>query len=119
MNNIRSRSFWLTVGLIITDALFFGLTNPVRVASILLIAGFALILLTVYWLLYNLQRLAAVYAPWLAEQKRLSLMIAGGIGVVLALQSIGQLTSRDAFLIPLAAVALYAYSEYGKKTSAP
>ncbi|MDL2341460.1 MAG: hypothetical protein QFB87_00035 [Patescibacteria group bacterium] len=119
MKNIRSRPFWLTIGLIITDALFFGLTNPVKVASILLIAGFALVLLTMYWLLYNLQRLSALYVPWLAGQKQLSLTVVIGLGVLLALQSVGQLTSRDSLLITLAASVLYAYSVYGKRSASP
>ena len=114
MNNIRRRSFWLSLGLIVTDGLFFGLTNPVKVASILLIVGFALLMVTVYWLFYNLQKILGLYAPWLSRQRKLSLSLSGGMGALLALQSVGQLTIRDSLLIPLAALALYAYFGYNK-----
>ena len=117
MKNIRSRPFWLSIGLIITDGLFFGLTNPVKVASIVVIVGFALLTLSVYWLSYNLQKILSLYAPWLSRQRNLSLTLTGGLASLLALQSIGQLTMRDSLLIPVAALAVYAYLGYGKRST--
>lgn len=114
MKHIRSRPFWLSIGLIISDGLFFGLTNPVKVASILVIIGFALVTLTVYWLSFNVQKVLALYAPWLSRQRKLSLTITGGVASLMALQSIGQLTVRDSLLIPLAAAAVYAYLGYNR-----
>ena len=117
MQSIRSRPFWLSIGLLITDGLYFGLTNPVKVASIMLIIGFGLVVLSFYWLFYNLQKFLAVYAPWLGGQKYLCLTATAAVGTILALQSVGQLTARDALLIPLAAAVLYAYLTYGKKSA--
>lgn len=114
MEYMRSRAGWFGVGLFITDALFFGLTNPVRVASIFLMVGFALVLVSLYWLVFNFQKIAAFYMPWLSTQKYLTLSVVLCLGTLLALQSIGQLTPRDAGLIPLAAVAIYAYLTYGR-----
>lgn len=116
MKHMRSRPFWFGLGLFITDALFFGLTNPVRVASIFLMVGFALVLLTVYWLVFNFQKIAGFYMPWLTTQKYLSLTVVACVGILLALQSIGQLTPRDTLLIPFAAFVVYAYASYGKKS---
>ena len=118
MKKMRSRSFWLSIGLIITDIAFFGLTNPVKVASILLIAGFGLLVVTMYWLLLNIQKIAGLYMPWLLRQKNLSLSISLLVGLLLALQSIGQLTVRDMLLVPAAGLVLYAYLAYGKKDPA-
>ena len=116
MKYIPRRPLWLTIGLAVTDGLFFGLTNPANVASILLIVGFVLFVMTVFWLIYNLQKLLAVYAPWLGRQTKLSLAMTAGIAALLALQSIGQLTARDSLLIPLTALALYAYFGYSQRT---
>lgn len=116
MDTLRSRPFWLTVALFITDGLFFSMTNPIKVASILLIVGFALLLVTAYWLLYKVQRLAGVYVPRLRARRRLSLAITAVLGLLLALQSVGQLTTRDSLLIIIAALVLYSYTTYGKQS---
>lgn len=117
MNNIRSRPFLITVGLIIIDIAFFGLTNPKNVAPILLMVGFGLVMLTIYWLFLNMQKLIAIYIPWLKAQKYFSLSLALSCGAVMALQSIGQLTARDSLLIFLAVLVVYAYTSYGRKSS--
>ena len=116
MKIIRSRPFWILISLIISDGLFFGLTNPTNVPSFMVIVGFLLLLLTMYGLLYNFQKLLAVYAPWLSRQRNLVSTLTAGLGLVIALQSIGQLTVRDGLLIPLAAIALYGYFSLSKRT---
>lgn len=118
MKNIRSRPFLLTSGLIIIDSLFFGLTNPASVASLMLIVGFLLLMLTTYGLVYNFQKILAVYSPWLGRQRKLSVALTAGLGLIIALQSIGQLSARDGLLIPLAVVALYGYFSLSKRTLA-
>lgn len=117
MSYVRSRPVWLGIGLIITNGLFFGLTNPNRVPSIFLMVGFALILMTLYWLVYNLQKMTAFYIPWLSRQKYLTVSIVVCLGMLLALQSIGQLTTRDTLLVPLATLVIYAYTSYGRKST--
>ena len=119
MHNLYKPAFWLSSSLIIADGLFFGLTNPVRVASILIIVGFALLLLSFYWVFYSLQKLIALYVPWLSRQKYLSLSAVVGAGAIVALQSVGQISARDFLLIPLAVVVLYAYTSYGKNSASP
>ena len=117
MNYTRGRPSLFSLGLIIIDGLFFGLTNPNNIASVLLIVGFALILLTLCWLLYNLQKVASLYIPWVASQKYLSLSAALVVALLLALQSVGQLTPRDALLVTIASIILYAYLGYSQKTA--
>lgn len=117
MKNIRSRPFWLSIGLIISDSLFFGLTNPVRVASIMLMVGFLLLMLTAYWLLYNVQKVLAVYAPWLRQQRKIVVVATCGLATIVALQSIGQLTARDGLLIPLALSAVYFYAGLNRRSA--
>ena len=118
MKQIRYRSNLLSSGLLMTDGLFFGLTSPSSVAPALVLVGFGLLVLTTYWLFYNLQKIVALYAPWLSRQRKLSVSLTGGLASLLALQSVGQLTARDVLIIPLAEVALYAYFGYGKRATA-
>ncbi len=117
MKYTRHRPFWFSIGLLITDSLFFGLTSPANIAPTLILVGFGLLMLTAYWLSCNVQKVLALYAPWLSRQRKLSALVTGGIAALIALQSIGQLTARDSLLIPLAAVALYAYFGYGRRAS--
>lgn len=117
MNYTRGRPSLFSLGLIIIDGLFFGLTNPNNIASVLLIVGFALVSLTLYWLLYNLQKVASLYVPWVTSQKYLSLSAALVVALLLALQSVGQLTPRDALLVTIASTILYAYLSYSQKTA--
>lgn len=116
MRHIKSRPVVYTIGLITINGLFFGLTNPGTVPSIMLIAGFGLVLATFYWLFYNLQRLAELYVPSLSKQKQLPATLIIVLGTLLALQSVGQLTFRDSLLIPLAATVFYMYTAYGKSS---
>ena len=112
MKYIHSRPVWFGAALFITDLLFFGFTNPKQVASILLIVGFGLVLLNLYYLIYGLQRAAGLYIPWVAKRKSLRISLLSCIGLILALLSIGQLTTRDIVLIPLATLVITAYFSY-------
>lgn len=115
MKHNRYTSIGLPMALIITDGLFYGLTRPVYVAPGLVLIGFCLLVLTAYSLINNMQKLLAVYAPWLSRQKKLSFFLTAGTTTLIALQSIGQLTVRDSVLIPLVAVVVYAYFGYSKR----
>jgi len=101
--------------LLAADALFFSLTNPLKVASWLLIAGFGLAAATLYYFLRSAVRVASWYGlPVSRRQQRRVAEVAGILIGLLALQSIGQLSPRDVLvLLPLLLVT-YLYSSYGR-----
>lgn len=106
--------FWRIAALLLADVLFFGGTNSNRVASYLLIVGFILLVCTIYQIIYCLFSFARFYGIPFRHKQRLALYVTGIVGFALALQSIGELGSRDVLvLVPLAIVA-YVYSAYGK-----
>lgn len=105
----------LLIGLFAIDTIFFSLTNPSTVPSIFLIVGYCLILLTLYWLLRGALAVAGLYSARVGRQRRLVAFLTAGAGLLVGLQSIGQLTLRDVIVVLLLAVILYAYLTYAKK----
>jgi hypothetical protein len=114
MKYLHSRAALAGIGLFITNLIFFGFTNPNQVEPIFLILGFTLLLINIYYALSVLQKTAGLYVPWLAKQKNLRYGLLICLGVLLALQSIGQLSSRDLVLVPLTTFVLLAYFSYSK-----
>jgi hypothetical protein len=113
MNTTNKTGLMRVGSLLLADALFFGLTDPMNVASPLLIVGFLLMLTTLYFVILALLKLAKLYG---LHDVRLGRRFARGTtaisGGLMALQSIGQLSTRDLLiLLPLAMVA-YLYSAY-------
>jgi phosphoglycerol transferase MdoB-like AlkP superfamily enzyme len=116
MKYLRSRSALAGVGLLIADLVFFGITDPKEIEPIFLIFGFGLLLVNVYYLLFALQKAVGVYVPAIAKQRNLRFGVLSCLGVLLALQSIGQLSGRDLVLVPLATLVLLAYFSYSKSS---
>lgn len=112
--------FWLISGLVVLDGLFFSLSDPVRVPSLLLAVGFVLMAVTLYQLVLGLLQAANWYGlPGSAHRRRQARTLTGLIGGLIALQSIGELGRRDVLvLLPLAVLA-YLYMSYGKAVSNP
>jgi hypothetical protein len=99
--------------LVVMDAILFASTNARTVPSLLLIAGFVLLLLTIYHLIYGLLAFIRLYGVNIGRQSRLALYLTGLAGVVVGLQSTGELSPRDlVVLLPLAGLA-YLYNSYG------
>jgi hypothetical protein len=106
--------FWRVVALFIVDVLFFSRTNSNKVPSYLLMAGFILVVATIYQGVYLLLSIGRFYGIPVAHKKRMSGYISGVIGILLALQSVGELGLRDVLvIIPLALIA-YLYTTYNK-----
>lgn len=110
--------FLLVSGLLIIDALVFGLTDPQRVPSFMLAVGFLLLAVTFYHLLLGLLKAAGWYGLPGGAHRRLARTLTGLVSGMIALQSIGELGRRDVLvLLPLALVA-YLYVSYGKTAAA-
>ena len=114
MKFIARRHIWKFVGLLVIDGLAFTLTNAKSVPSFMLIVGFVLLIATLYYLVYSLLAFARLYGLSIRRKRRLAASLTGLISGLVALQSIGELNSRDVLvLLPLVVIG-YAYSFYGK-----
>lgn len=106
------RHFWQALGVLIMDMAFFTKTSASKVAPIVLILGFVLLVLTCYELIYGLLSVARLYGLPVRYKQRLAVYLSGVLGLILALQSIGELTPRDVLvLLPLATLG-YIYGVY-------
>lgn len=115
MKIVSRRQFWKISALLAADALVFGISDPQKVPSWMLAAGFLLLMVTLCQLLSVVLMAANWYGlPGRAHRKRQVRVLTGVIGGLIALQSIGELGQRDVLvLVPLAVIA-YAYISYGK-----
>lgn len=118
---LRRAHFWQGLALLAADSLFFGMTNPRRVASSLLIVGFLLFSLSLYYLFGGLLAAARLYGlSFGRHRRRLALFVTGGTAGLVALQSIGELSFRDILVLGLISLVLYIYLGYGRlKTPSP
>jgi hypothetical protein len=105
---------WKFGGLLVADAAVFSVTNADNVPSFELIVGFLLLATTFYYLMCSLLTFVRLYGVSIKRKRRLAGALTGMMSGLVALQSIGELNSRDAVvLLPLIVVA-YVYSFYAK-----
>lgn len=80
----------------------------------MLMVGFLLLTATLYLAIHNLLKLSRLYGVTIRRQRHLCLYLTGILSGLLALQSVGQLSSRDILvLLPLTIVG-YSYGTYLK-----
>jgi hypothetical protein len=108
------RKYWKYGALLIADILFFGMTSPASSAWVI-VPAFILIMTTVYVII----RLLVAYAARIvtlkpATRSKIILLTSVAVGVILALQSIGQLTIRDVITLIPFIVVLYFYLSFSK-----
>lgn len=101
------------MGLLILDGLLFLTTNARSVASIFLVVGFVLLLMTGYYLFRGLFSIARLYGLKIHNQRQLAISLTGACGALIALQSVGALSTRDALVILPIGLITYVYSSYG------
>ena len=98
--------------LLVVDGLFFGLTNPNTVNSVFLIVGFILLGLSFYLLIKIIFLILAKLGVGAKRSRRVAGFISIPICLLLALQSLGQLSIYDVLIaIPLV-VLLYIYTTH-------
>jgi hypothetical protein len=101
-------------GLLVIDGIVFGVTNTGSAPAHILILGFVALVATFYYLFYGLLGFASLYGLAFKRKRRLAGYLTLWTGFLVALQSIGELNTRDVLvLLPLVAIG-YAYSLYGK-----
>ncbi|HEY5152452.1 MAG TPA: hypothetical protein VII55_00600 [Candidatus Saccharimonadales bacterium] len=116
MKPLARQHAWKFAALIAMDGAMFGLTNTGNVPSIGLMAGFLLLALTFYCFVRGLLSFARLYGLSIRRKRRLALVVTGLASGVVALQSIGELNSRDILVVVPLMLIGYIYSSYGKST---
>jgi hypothetical protein len=108
----RTRKLIRLIVLFIGDGVFFSLINPVSVYSFVLVVGFALLALTMYALIDFFLALVERVVPFSSHtKKRIALASTLVLSLLIAMQSIGQLTSKDVLAtIPLVIVLSFYFS---------
>ena len=113
---IKRLHFWRISGLLLADAVVFGATNPNDTVSFMLIVGYILLCITLYYLLDAILALGKLYGVPLKHKKRFlktaTLVTAG----VVALQSIGQLSPRDIMVLVPLITLFYLYIAYARSS---
>lgn len=105
----------LTLSLLTLDGGFFTLTNPSNVDSAVLFAGFLLLSLTSYLLITRLCAWSRLYGfQFDGHSRRIALFGTGIIVGLMALQSLGELTTRDMIVALPLGIITYAYLSYGR-----
>lgn len=120
INRLKNSRQSLGIGLVVTDALFFGFTNPAKVVSPLLIVGFFLVSATLFYTVYTLLSSASEAGLSIGSRQRKAAL--GGVGVVallIALQSVGQLSTHDVSVVIPFVVIAYIYLTYGQSSQEP
>jgi hypothetical protein len=106
--------------LFIFDALFFSLVNPIQTHAVVIFVGYVLLVLTVYVLIDFLLALSERIIPFSHRTKRrMALATTLVLSLLIAMQSIGQLTVKDVLaVIPLIIVLSIYFSYMFRKTNA-
>jgi hypothetical protein len=114
MKFIKNRHMMRILGLLVLDVLLFGTTNATTAPSFVAIVGFGLLVVTAYYIVYALIGLAGFYGLSIKRRQPLALYLTIILGILVALQSIGELGPRDVLvMLPLAFIG-YVYSTYAK-----
>ena len=108
----KNRLFRQASILVIIDCLYFGLTNPNKINSIFLIAGFILFGLSLYVIISAVMTFLKRMGWQLRNRRRIAIFSVGLICLLIALQSIGQLSTRDVLIIIPLTILLYIYTAY-------
>lgn len=119
MQKHAKRKLIRLAALFIFDALFFSLVNPVKAYAVVIVVGYVLLIITLYVLIDFLLAVSERIIPFSAHTKRrIALATTLVSALLIAMQSIGQLTMKDVLaVIPLIIVLSVYFSYMLKKQS--
>ena len=117
--NASWRSKTSTIGLILSDVLFFILSDPAKLAVPFMIFGFLLIGANVYLICRFAGRILAELGLIKSSRRWAVALVSLFINVMIILQSMGQLSLRDIIaLIPLVLVTYFYFTRVSSRPSA-
>lgn len=119
MKNLTKSRRWLPISLLILDWLLFSVTNPRNVPSWLIIVAFLMVSATLYYATKAILYAVGWYGLQVAQPRRLAAIVTGLLAILIAFQSVGQLSQRDILVgLPLMVLA-YLYFSYGRSPETP
>ncbi len=99
--------------LFVVDIVFFSAVNPVKAYAVVIIVGYALLVLTLYVLIDFLLALGERIIPFsLSTKRRIAQASTLVLGLLIAMQSIGQLTTKDILAVIPLIIVLSIYFSY-------
>ena len=100
--------------LVVVASILFSSTHVAIAPAYVVILGFGLLAGTIYYFVYCLIGLSGFYGLKITRQRTLALFMTVVFGFLVALQSVGELSPRDIWvLLPLAVIG-YFYSTLAK-----
>lgn len=108
----KNKTIWEFIVLLVLDGLFFGLTNPNKINSVFLVIGFVLFGLSLYLFVQIFLTFLHKLGFKVKNRGKLAGFVAILASILLAMQSIGQLSDRDVLIIIPLAILLYIYVAY-------
>jgi hypothetical protein len=116
MKILRSKHLTRILGLLVLEVLLFCTTNAATAPSFVAIVAYVLLVATIYYGIYGLIGLGGLYGLRVKRRRPLAIYMTVVFGLVVALQSIGELGLRDVMVIVPLALMGYLYSMYAKTT---
>lgn len=110
VKKLKNWRLYRIIILLVLDGLFFGLTNPNTINSIFLILGFILLGLTFYLLLESLLAALITIGIRLKSSRRMAVFGSVVLTSLFVMQSLGQLSVKDFYVIVLIAAVAYVYT---------
>jgi hypothetical protein len=99
--------------LFVFDALFFSMINPVQAYAVVIIVGYLLLIITLYVLIDFLLAVSERIIPFSPHTKRrIALATTLVLALLIAMQSIGQLTPKDVLAVVPLIIVLSVYFSY-------
>ena len=105
--------------LFVLDAVFFSMVNPVQAYAVVIIVGFLLLVVTLYVLIDFILAVSERIIPFTPHTKRrMALATTLVLSLLIAMQSIGQLTVKDVLAVIPLVIVLSVYFSYMLKNQA-
>ena len=99
--------------LFVLDCIFFSTVNPVQAYAVVIVVGFLLLVLTLYILIDFLLAVSERVIPFSHHTKhRMALATTLVLALLIAMQSIGQLTVKDIMAVVPLIIVLSVYFSY-------
>lgn len=114
MKVLTRKPLLIGAGIIGFDALVFATTNATKVAAYTVMVGFVALGLTLWAANYGVLSLLALYGVKLKRKRRKALYLSLLLSGLVALQSIGELSAHDLYVLTPMLFIGYGYSTYTK-----
>jgi hypothetical protein len=114
---LAKKSVRRLAALILLDIVLFSSFSASEAPSFMVIVAFVLLVLTIYYAFYNLISLSSLYGVKVKHRHQMALYMTAVAGILVALQSTGELGTRDFWVLLPLVILGYFYSTYARSNS--